>query len=219
MLSWMSDPRVFKIAGLIGVAFGLVGVILPGLVYRGKDGEKYSFLNHYISELGERGVSRWAWVVNGSFIICGINLTLASISLGLYLGGFWAALGLISGVITGIGLAMVGVYPMDNIKPHSAAAFTFFRGGLAMVLTFTLAFIFPGKEGVLVPRSVALAGAIPVAAFGFFLGLIWSVRDKVDQPLATADLQRPRFWKFAFFEWTIYFSLTIWILVFSLGIR
>ena len=53
MLEWLSDLTVFRVTGLIGVFFGLLGVILPGIVYRGKDGEKYSFLNHFISELDE----------------------------------------------------------------------------------------------------------------------------------------------------------------------
>ncbi len=44
----MADPNLFKIISLFGVTLGLIGVILPSLVYRGTKGEKYSFLTHYI---------------------------------------------------------------------------------------------------------------------------------------------------------------------------
>jgi len=218
MLEWLSDLTVFRITGLIGVFSGLLGVILPGLVYRGKDGEKYSFLNHFISELGERGVSRWAWIFNLSIFFSGLAVVLGTISLGLGLPGFLAKLGILFGVVTGVGLMMVGIFPMDNIKPHTTAAIIFFRGGLLMVSAFSLAILFPPQDEALVSRFYGLVGLIPVAAFASFLGLMWNVRDKGDEPLSTEELKRPKVWKFAISEWSVYFSIILWILVLSLGI-
>ena len=122
MLEWLGDLTVFKIAGYITVFISLLGVILPWVVYRGREGEKYSFLNHFISELGERGVSRWAWIFNLCIIISGVGVIISTISLGLGLPGFWAKLGLLFGVVTGLGLMMVGIFPMDNIKPHATGS-------------------------------------------------------------------------------------------------
>jgi len=218
MLERLGDLTVFRITGLIGVFFGLLGVILPGLVYRGKDGEKYSFLNHFISELGERGVSRWAWIFNLSIFFSGLGVVLGTISLGLGLPGFLAKLGMLFGVVTRVGLMMVGIFPMDNIKPHTTAAIIFFRGGLLMVLAFSLAILFPPQDEALVSRFYGLVGLIPVAAFASFLGLMWNVRDKGDEPLSTEELKRPKVWKFAISEWSVYFSIILWILVLSLGI-
>ena len=218
MREWLGDLTVFRITGLIGVIFGLLGVVLPGIVYRGKDGEKYSFLNHFISELGERGVSRWAWIFNLSILLSGLAIIIGTISLGLGLPGLWAKLGMLFGVVTGLGLMMVGIFPMDNIKPHTTAAVTFFRGGLLMVLTFSLAILFPPQNETLISRFYGFVGLIPVAAFGHFLGLMWRVRDKADQPLSTEKVERPRIWKFAISEWSVYFSIIVWILVLSLAI-
>ncbi len=217
MLEWLGNLTVFRVIGLIGVFFGLLGVILPGVVYRGRDGEKYSFLNHFISELGERGVSRWAWIFNLSIFFSGLAVVLATISLGLGLPGFLAKLGMLFGVVTGVGLMMVGIFPMDNIKPHFSAAVTFFRGGLLMVLAFSLAILFPPQNEDLISRFYGLVGLIPVAAFATFLGLMWNVRDKVDQSLSTEQVKRPRVWSFAISEWSVYFSIIIWILVLSLA--
>ncbi len=218
MLEWLSDLTVFRVTGLIGVTLGLLGVILPGIVYRGKDGERYSFLNHFISELGERGISRWAWIFNSGMIISGFCVIFAAISLGLGLTGFLAKLGIIFGVVTGIGLMMVGIFPMDNIKPHTKAAIIFFRGGLLMVLFYSLAILFPSQNEALISRFYGLIGLIPVAAFASFLGLMWNMGDKVDQPLSTEDVKRPRVWKFAISEWMVYFSVIVWIFVLSLAI-
>ena len=139
MLEWLGDLTVFRMTGFAAVVIGLLGVILPEAVYQGRDGEKYSVLNHFISELGERGVSRWAWIFNLCIFLCGVAVMVATVSLGLGLPGFWAKLGLLFGVVTGVGMMMIGIFPMDNIKPHATAAVTFFRGGLLMVSAFSLA--------------------------------------------------------------------------------
>ena len=218
MLEWLRDLTVFRVAGLLGVFFGLLGVILPMVVYRGREGERYSILNHYISELGERGVSRWAWIFNLCIFCCGLAVLICTVSLGLGLPGIWAKLGMLFGVVTGLGLIMVGLFPMDNIKPHATAAITFFRGGLLMVLAFSLALLFPPQNEALFSRFFGLVGLIPAAAFGYFLWLMWTVRDKVDQTLSTQEFNSPSVWKLAISEWAVYFSIILWILILSLGI-
>ncbi len=56
-MAFFSDPLTFKIAGMAGVLTVLLGSLVAVFFYRGKDGERYSPLNHFISELGEEGVS------------------------------------------------------------------------------------------------------------------------------------------------------------------
>ena len=218
MVEWLSELTVFEVSGYVTVFITLLGVTLPWVVYRGRDGEKYSFLNHYISELGERGVSRWAWIFNLCMIISGVGVIICAISLGLGLPGLWAKLGLLFGVVTGLGMVMVGIFPMDNIKPHATAAVTFFRGGLLMVAVFSLAILFPPQDEVIIPRIFGLVGLIPVAAFSTFLILLWNERDHVDQTLTMGRVQHPRVSKFAISEWAVFFSIILWVLVLSLAI-
>ena len=218
MVEWISDLKVFKVAGLFVVLITLIGVILPMLAYRGREGEKYSILNHYISELGERGVSRWAWIFNLFLILSGLGVILASISLGLGLPGFWAKLGMLFGVVMGVGEMMVGIFPMDNIKPHATAALTFFRGGLLMVTMFALAILFPFQDQVVIPRLMGLVRLIPIAAFMYFLILVWSLRDHVDQTFSTAGVKHPRISKLTISEWAVFFSIILWTLLLSLAI-
>jgi len=218
MVEWLSNPLVFKIAGLVAVFLGLIGVILPWMVYRGKEGERYSCLNHYISELGERGVSRWAWIFNLCMILGGLAVVVATISLGLSLPGYWAKLGLLFGVVTGVGMMMVGFFPMDNIKPHASAAVTFFRGGLLMVMAFSLAILFPPQNHVIIQRFFGAVGLIPIAAFTTFLILLWDERDHVDQTLSVESVQHPQISKFTISEWAVFFSIILWTFLLSLAI-
>jgi hypothetical membrane protein len=215
-MEFFARPELFKYFGLIGVVIGLIGVIVPSLVYRGTKGEKYSFLNHYISELGETGVSKLAWVFNLGMILSGICIIVASLSLGLVLPGFWAKAGLVLGVASGAALSLVGVFPMNKMERHFKAAVAFFRGGLLMVLFFSLAIVLQSGENPLLPRELGLLGMIPVLAFGVFIGLMWSVRNQDHEALDTAGLERPKVWKFAISEWSIYFSFVVWILMVAL---
>lgn len=215
-MEFFARPELFKYFGLIGVVIGLIGVIVPSLVYRGTKGEKYSFLNHYISELGETGVSKLAWLFNLGMILSGICIIVASLSLGLVLPGFWAKAGLVLGVASGAALSLVGVFPMNKMQRHFKAAVAFFRGGLLMVLFFSLAIVLQSGENPLLPRELGLLGMIPVLAFGVFIGLMWSVRNQDHEALDTAGLERPKVWKFAISEWSIYFSFVVWILVVAL---
>lgn len=217
-MNLLAQDSVFKLASLVGVVMGLIGVTLPSLVYRGTKGEKYSFLNHYVSELGETAVSKLAWVFNLGMILGGICIVIASLSLGLILPGFWAKAGLILGVVTGLALSMVGVFPMNKVKNHTIAAVTFFRGGLLMVLFFSLAIVLQSGENPIVARSWGLVGMIPVLAFGVFLGLMWSADKENRETLETTEFDRPRVWKIAISEWSIYFSFVLWILLIVLAL-
>ena len=218
MLEWLGDLTVFRMTGFAAGVIGLLGVILPGAGYQGRDGEKYSVLNHFISELGERGVSRWAWIFNLCIFLCGVAVMVATVSLGLGLPGFWSKLGLLFGVVTGVGMMMIGIFPMDNIKPHATAAVTFFRGGLLMVSAFSLAILFPPQNAITLPRPIGLVGLIPFAAFTVFLILLWNERDQVDRTLSVEGVQHPKISKFTISEWAVFFSIILWTLVLSLAI-
>jgi hypothetical membrane protein len=81
MLACLQNPTLFQILSFAGAASAILGALIAGLAYRGRQNERYSILNHFISELGEVGISRLAWVFNLGLILCGLCLLPASLSL------------------------------------------------------------------------------------------------------------------------------------------
>jgi len=216
-MNFITRLILFKLAGLLGCVLAVVGVWIASSAYRGKQGEPYSVLNHFISELGERGVSQRAWAFNWGLILCGILLLPATINLGLILSGLWAKIGLVFGVITALSLSLVGVFSMDRLKPHGIAAVTFFRAGLLMVLFFTMAIAFQPQDNQIFPRTLALAGLPAILAFSTFLIMMGQVTKTKDQPLEPLDQSRPRIWKMAVAEWAIFVTIIFWFLMAALA--
>lgn len=217
-MNFITRLILFKVAGLLGCALSVAGVWIASSAYRGKRGESYSVLNHFISELGERGVSKRAWAFNWGLILCGLLLLPATINLGLLLPGLLAKIGLVFGVITALSLSLVGVFSMDRLKPHGIAAVTFFRAGLLMVFFFTLAIAFQPQDYQIFPRSLALAGLPAVVAFSSFLVMMGKASKTKDQPLEPLEQARPRVWKMAVSEWSIFVTIVFWFLVMALAI-
>jgi hypothetical membrane protein len=197
----------------------VVGSFVPGVGYRGKQGEAYSPLNHFIAELGEVEVSRLAWAFNLGLILSGISLIGASISLGLMLPGLLSKLGMTAGIICSIALALVGFFPMNKIQPHGHAAMTYFRSGLLMMLFFNLAIGLQQESAQVIPNTYSLAGLPAILSFASFLFLIQrSTREKDDNPLSTEDVKRPKIWPIAIVEWSIFITIVIWFLVIAVGL-
>ncbi len=215
----IADPTWFRLFGVLGAGVALLGAAISAAVYRGQQGQRYSPFNHFISELGELGVSRLAPVFNLSLILSGLALLPASLSLGLALPGLLAKLGLAAGVVSAVSLALVGVFPMNQIDPHGKAAVAYFRSGLAMVTLFSLAIALQPEEGRVLARAYALAGLPTILAFGSFLVLIGrEYRDGAEAQLGTEGAQRPRFWLLAVVEWSVFLTVLIWFVLIALGL-
>ncbi len=217
MIEFFQNPTVVIAFSLAGSLIALLGVIISGIAYRGKLGERYSPLNHYISELGEVGVSRLAWVFNVSLILTGLCLLPACLSLGFLFPGFWAKLAMAAGIVAAISVSLVGVFPMNNLKAHSFVAMSYFRSGLVMVILFTLVVIFQ-KEPTVMPRLFALVGVPAILAYASFL-IYGPIHDKtVEEGVNPLEQPRPRVWWIAFIEWTVFFTTIPWFLVMALGV-
>jgi hypothetical membrane protein len=203
-----------RIAGLTGTGLVILAVLYPALVYRGKRGERYSLLNHFISELGEVGISRAARFFNICLLLGGLALLPTIIGLGRLLGSLMGWLGTAAGSIATLGVAAVGIFPMNNLKMHTIAAMTYFRAGLLMVFLFGLAILFQSRETAVIPSSAALLSLMAFLAYGAFL-VLPGLRHKERRPDNLLDPQeppeRPRVWATAILEWLVFFSTIAWL--------
>ena len=218
MISFLKNPQAFELFGLLGASFALLGALIAGINYQGKKGERFSPFNHFISELGEVGVSRMAWAFNLGLILAGLCLLPAFISLGLIIPGVLAKVAMVAGLVCALSLSLVGVFPMDKLKPHGYAAMTFFRGGLLMLILFSLAIALqPGSDPV-ISRWYALAGLLPMGAFTTFLVLVAKAYKKTEDALSPGDIDRPRVWGLVIAEWAILVTVVAWFVLIALGL-
>jgi len=208
--------RLFHLFGIAGSAAVAAGSAAAAAAYRGAQGEPYSVMNHFISELGRTGVSRLSWAFNGGLIAGGVLFTLFVLGLGITLGGFWAACGTAAGVAATVAVAFVGVFPMNDLQPHIAAAMTYFRSGLAAMLLFGVAIQRQPPSRRVIDRRANAAGFIALFAYALFL--VWLASDPgTSSVLSGAALEhRPAVWPSAILEWSVMIASVAWFLVVAL---
>ena len=208
------SEHVLNLLGMAGSGIVILAIFYTAWIYRGKNLQRYSILNHFISELGEVGISKGALLFNVSLVIGGILLLPFIVHLGLLYKSILGWLGVVAGIVTAGGVTAVGFFPMNNLKPHGHAAMAFFRGGLLMVLFFGLAILFQPAGEVVVPRETSILSLVALASFGSFLYLLTSKKDsKQEESLDPEFLpERPRFWILPFLEWLVFFSTIFWLL-------
>jgi hypothetical membrane protein len=120
-------------AGFIGSAFFVIASVVAGGFYLGAQNEAFSPLNHWVSELGEMGVSRLALVFNVGLFVGGLALALFFFALGRMRHSRLANMYVLVGVIAGLSGALVGVFPMNNRSIHIVFAMGFFVLGWVAV--------------------------------------------------------------------------------------
>lgn len=192
----------------------LLAILVTGLAYRGSKGERYSILNHFISELGEVGVSRLAIVFNLAMILAGILFLPMMIGLGLQLQSIWGKFGMIAGTVAAVACFFVGIFPMNKMKPHATAAMTYFRSGLLTVLLFSIGVLVQPPGQRVIPLYVSVVGFFSMITYAVFLIIV--APPKKNDPKAGETLEvdnekpRPRFWRTAFWEWLVFLSTLVW---------
>jgi hypothetical membrane protein len=199
--------------GIAGSVLMLACVIIAMVAYVGTEGQRYSPLNHFISELGLVGVSRLALVFNAGLVASGVLYLPFTLGLGAAIGGWWAAAGTLAGLVAAVAVACVGFFPMNDLPPHIAAAMTFFRSGLLTVLLFGIAIQRQRPGRLAVDRRANVAGVVAVLAFAGFL--LWMQL----QPGSASGfsegviVDRPAVWPSAILEWSILVAMVAWFFV------
>ena len=206
---WRGLDRVAACAGIVGASAVGVGSIVTSIAYRGADGEAYSPLNHFVSELGELANSEMARVFNVSLIVGGVCFA-------TFMSGFAASrpgrLRVVAGVVgvaAGIGGSFVGVFPMDDLARHTVAAMTFFNLGWIAVGLASVDFV--ARRDPRFPRWLAVVGLATVAAFiGFLreLGANTTASGRLVSPAI-----RPDVWALPTLEWLTIVGIVGWVLL------
>jgi hypothetical membrane protein len=202
----------FELFGMAGSIAVLAGVLVPMAAYIGRAGERYSPLNHFISELGEVGVSRLAPLFNAGLVAAGVLYVLFVLGLGAAVGGWWAAAGTLAGLVSAVSVACVGVFPMNDLAPHLTAAMTFFRSGLATVLLFAVAIQLQRADRRAVDRRSNIAAIAAALAYAAFLAWM-EIRPGSSSDFQPSLVARPEIWPSAILEWSVLVTVIAWFFV------
>ena len=210
----MNIKTIIYISGLAGSIIICIGSLVTAFFYHGTKGETFSFFNHFISELGEIGVSRLALFFNIFLIAGGLCLLVFMIGLGVYIRKWYGYIGAAVGAFSAVSCSLVGIFPMNNLAIHTKVAFSFFNGGLVTILIFTLIIFFDKQK--LFAKWLAIPGALTVLSFALFLEVPKLINPDLRVNLDPSHIVRPEFWITPFLEWIVLFTIVGWIAIMSI---
>jgi hypothetical membrane protein len=203
----------FELFGILACLIILGALTIPIPMYTGQAGEEYSVLNHFVSELGEVGVSRGAKVLNGGLIAAGALFIPFTLGLGFSIQNLWAKFGMIAGIGTAVWLLLIGVFPMNNLKPHIIVALSFFDGGLTTILLFTIGLWIQPAGTEILPRGMPWIGVGCIFIYIAFLTL----NPRPSPDIVAGDFlrrdplkNRSGIWMMPISEWLVVLVSNLW---------
>lgn len=203
--------RRLGVLGLASVGVILLAVIVTAVPYHGYEGEAYSPLNHFISELGEIAASRLAWVFNLGIVLGGAGLGTFLLLLTSRVSGRFRSALVVAGAVAGVSGALVGIFPMDYGGTHRLVSEVFFLSGWMVAGIFSWWLL--ATPGAGFPRWLGVPGAAVVA---ISLTFIADYSTYVGTDAAARIVNRPEFWSIPFLEWASLLGLLGWFLCVSL---
>ncbi len=201
-----ADRLLPPLTAIVGAATFAVASVVTALAYTGTAGEAYSPFNHWVSELGQVGVSKLALLFNIGLIVAGWCFALFMVGFSHARRGALAWIYGAIGSIAGVAGAFVGYFPMNDLERHSFAALIFFALGVIAVGLASIDFI--RRPDPRFPRWLARIGAATVVLFIGFLAVTY--------PLLGADgLGAPEVregvWMVAVLEWAVLMAILAWV--------
>jgi hypothetical membrane protein len=182
---------------VIGAFIGFLSAIVAIILYILAD-PTFSFLTHWVSHLGV-GPNGSNVVFNGGMIYSGIICWVYTLYLSGYLHkkgaiNFLILISLACGVILGVGLLLIGIFPLEIIfGMHNIAAGLFFFGGL-------FSSIFYGITTYFTPNISKFQSIVGFLVATIFLSYI------IINSLPVSNSFK------MIAEWSVFFAIPTWIL-------
>lgn len=211
----MQSSQLRKITPFAGIATCVVlysVIIIAAVPFVGEQGQQYSVLNHFISELGSFKFSTNHRIYNTGLIIASVGFGLFTYGLKTYSATKYTRIGVAIGLLSSALCVGVGLVPEDYRVPHLLIALSFFS--MMTVATAFFAWSIWKEQANPFPKYLAIHGFVIPIAFVLFMCMpkgLMAVK-RVQGPL----FERPFIWWLPFFEWLIFFALTSWIISMSI---
>jgi hypothetical membrane protein len=199
--------RSGPVVGFVGSALFVLASIVAAAGYTGSAGQGFSPLNHWVSELGEVGVSRLALLFNVGLVIGGLALALFMAALGTLRRTRLARFYVPIGAVAGVSGALVGLFPMNQRGIHIVVALGFFvLGWVAVGLASWDIWRRPDPRFA---RWLPALGAVTVALFLLFLSVY------IPYLYTGTGADRPQLSVATTLEWLVLLGMIGWVLAAS----
>lgn len=200
--------------GLIGAATLLITAVVTALPYRDLAGQPYSPLNHFVSELGERGVSTIALLFDTALVVGGVCLALFLVGLAWCTSGRLRFVVAAVGAVAGLGGLMAGVEPMDEGPAHLLASITFFVTVWVGVALFTVHVAIDARDGL--PRWLLVPGIVAVVVDVVFVAVY--AASAAGSGSVQPDPVRPTIWIVPLLEWLALLGVVAWVVLVAVAL-
>jgi hypothetical protein len=219
-LTYLFGPRFendvnlpdFSWYGLVAWVILLAGIFSSIRGFSGMKKERYSLLNHFVSELGDPRFAKHKTRFAVALISSGILLVPFVVGLGLRFDSLMGNVLVGFGIFSAVSCILVGFVPEDKVKTHFIVAGGFFIGIMLLMLLFAITLI-------LQPMP-AFPPWVIGASFGAFALILtflihtvslpkWEL-ERTNEPWAWDD-GRPKFWLNPFLEWCAFFAMFGWL--------
>jgi len=203
--------KIAPIAGIFACLTLYSSIAISAYSFKGLQGQSFSLLNHFISDLGNFNLSSNFNLFNAGVVLAGIGFGVFAYGCDGLIHSKLAKASVVIAIIASVLLMGVGLVPTTAGPLHLIIALSFF-----ILMTLGLALyslcIWQTSNSPF-PKSSALYGLLsPISLFIFMLMPKDLLALEEEQG---ALFDRPDFWGLAFSEWTVFFFLTSWVLVIS----
>ncbi len=209
----LRQRKLASFCGLFGSVVLIIGCAVPAFSFHGKNGEAYSLLNYFISELGLVGVSKLANVFNGCLIVSSLSIGMFMVGLGRHFQNKLACAGTISGLVFAMLGSVVGQIPMNDLEIHLKVAFVYFLSGLFTIGLFSLVIVRDRKNRLshwlMIPSLIAMTSFAALVAWPLI------TRQTLADIIRVYHTSRPGIWVLAILEWLVFITGTTWIILVS----
>ncbi len=203
--------RFIPYIGLIACSVFYISIILTIIPFVGEQGESFSFLNHFISELGNPTYSQHHYIFNSGIILAGLGFGIFTYGLSGMLPSKLARISIFMGIIASFLCIGIGLVPSHHDELHFGIAASFFTLMTLAMTLYSICILMDTSK--VFPKYIGFYGLCAMISFIF---LIIAPKDLIAVQNELGPLfKRPEIWFVTIAEWLVFFFLTSWVVVVS----
>ncbi|MCF7817491.1 MAG: DUF998 domain-containing protein [Kiritimatiellales bacterium] len=205
--------KLTYLSGFLGSVILVICCTVPAIPHPTGQEEAFSFLNHFMSELGYFKSSKLSVVYNSGLFIGAFTLTLFMAGLGLRFRSRLGYAAAVIGMFSCVSCGLLGFYPINRLVPHLALAYAFFISWPITVGLFLAQFRRDPTDKL--SKGTSIPSIVSIVLFAVFLAMPFMIGTQRIMAIDLRKFVRPPFMFTALLEWLMCLSVFIWVMLVS----